>query len=992
MYQLSLIAAYIAGMVALFAPCCMSYLFPAYIGNVFREKRFVILMTLVYSLGIFAVMMPIVLGARALASVFMQLHDYTYIVGGVFMVFVGILSFIGIKLPMPHFSRSTDGRKTDMTSTFMLGIFSGITSACCAPVLIGVMTLSALTPSLILSMGIGAAYVLGMVTPLYVAAVFIDKGNIMDKPILKRRVMNLTIAGHMYPVFVSNIVASIIFIITGVGMILLAGAGKLGMTVAQSAMTKTIHGVALRVTDITGQNPVFDILFVLAGVFILYRFIKQGMRGPSSDERHTDHACCHTETPDPTAKTMSEHTDHEHHMHVHDDHGHDHHRQGHSGHNHGSHEHHMASPQAAADFLRRFWIVTVLLLPLILMNPAVLGVLGYADFGLRPYIQFGIASVIFYFALVFFEHARHEIMARQYGMMTLVSMAVGAGYVFSAVSTFLPQLDAEFYLEISTLIWILLFGHYLEARSSTAAGDALDEVSKLLPQTAHKVIGKQTKDVDVSTLVEGDTVLVKPGEKVPADGVITVGNATFNEAHISGESKPVLRKKGSAVVAGSICLDAAIRVRLTRVGEHSTIGQIKQLIATAKYTKPRAQRIADRAARILTFAALGVALLALVGWTVFAGQPFVFAVTIAITVLVISCPHALGLAIPTVTTIATQLAVKNGLFIKDMGKLEIVRGVDYVVFDKTGTLTRGEFGVTDVVSLTRNQDDIVRIAASLETHSTHVIGVAIVEYAKKKRIKFSDVSEVKDVAGKGISGAIRKRQYYAGSLAFMKNKNVWSREAAEQFGDVSALGKTVVFVADEKNVIGMIALADRVRFEAEDAIHRLHRLGVKTAMLTGDNEAVAKAVAGRLKIDRYFAHVLPKGKYTHIQKLQEEGNTVLMVGDGVNDAPALTQADVGVAIGAGTDVAVEAGDIVLTRNNPEDIANLIVLSREVYRKMRQNLWWALGYNIVAIPAAAGLFVPWGFVMRPEMGAILMSVSSVIVVANAMSLRKISLTG
>lgn len=661
---------------------------------------------------------------------------------------------------------------------------------------------------------------------------------------------------------------------------------------------------------------------------------------------------------------------------------------GHVEHDHASM---MATPEAAADFLKRFFIVTALLVLLAVFSQPAVKFLGMPDFAFRPFLEFGIATIIFYFGLVFFEHASHEIKLKQYGMMTLVSLGVGAGYLFSAVSTFVPAIQIEFYLEISTLIWVLLFGHFLEAKSSTAAGDALQEVAKLLPKEAHLKTKNGVKEVELSSLKEGDVVIVKPGEKVPADGQIIKGSASFDEAHISGESKPVTKNEGTEVVAGAINLDGSVEVKLLRVGDSSTIGQIKQLISQAKKTKPSVQKLADRASKWLTFIALGVSILALFIWSVLVGQPFVFAATMAITVLVIACPHALGLAIPTVSTIATRLAVKNGIFIKDMGKIEVVKDVDYVVFDKTGTLTKGEFGVTDVVTLSGNKDKLLQIAGAIESHSSHVIGLAIVNYLKEQKIKIKTATKIKNLAGKGMEGTLLSQQYFLGNQRLMEERKVWSKAANEVLTQLSNEGKTPVFVASQKAILGVIVLSDEIKAESKQAIEELHQLGVKVAMLTGDIEAAAQPIAQSLGIDKVFAQVLPADKYKHIRQLQDKGNVVLMAGDGVNDAPALTQANAGVAIGAGTDVAVEAGDIVLTQSNPQHIVRLIILSRKVYSKMVQNLWWALGYNILAIPAAAGLFIPLGFRLTPAVGALLMSFSSVVVVINAMTLRKAKLS-
>jgi len=661
-----------------------------------------------------------------------------------------------------------------------------------------------------------------------------------------------------------------------------------------------------------------------------------------------------------------------------------------SGHVEHDHASMMATPEAATDFLKRFFIVTALLVPLALFSELSVKFLGIPNFALRPFLGFGIATVIFYFGLIFFQHAKMEIQMKQYGMMTLVSLGVGAGYLFSAASTFIPALEVEFYLEISTLIWVLLFGHFLEAKSSTAAGDALQEVAKLLPKLAHLKVGNDVKDVELSTLKEGDIVIVKAGEKAPADGEIIKGNGNFNEAHITGESKPVEKTAGYSVIAGAINIDGYVEVKLLRVGESSTIGQIQSLIASAKRTKPSVQKLADRAARWLTFSALFVSIVTLLFWSLIASQPFVFAATLAITVLVIACPHALGLAIPTVSTIATRLTVKNGVFIKDMAKIEIVKGADYVVFDKTGTLTKGEFGVSDIEVLNGTREMLLSITGSIESQSSHVIGMAIVSYLKKKKINLGEAENIKNIAGMGMEGTIKGKKYFVGNMGLMEKKNLMNPKTEKVMNTFADEGKTPVFVATEQEIIGVLGLSDQIKEESKQAVEELHKLGVKVAMLTGDTKYAATHIAKQLGIDTVFAEVLPEDKYKKIKELQGKGNIVIMAGDGVNDAPALTQANAGVAIGAGTDVAVEAGDIILTQSNPQHIVRLIILSRKVYRKMVENLFWAVGYNVLAIPAAAGLFIPLGFRLTPAVGALLMSMSSVIVVINALTLRKVKL--
>lgn len=661
------------------------------------------------------------------------------------------------------------------------------------------------------------------------------------------------------------------------------------------------------------------------------------------------------------------------------------------GHDHHDHGSMMSSPDTAKDFLHRFFIVSALLVPLLAFSKIGVKYLGLPDFALRPYVEFLIASIIFYFGLVFFKHAKHEIIAKQYGMMTLVSLGVGAGYLFSTISTFYPSLEVEFYLEISTLIWVLLFGHFLEAKSSTAAGDALQEVAKLLPKKAHlKTDSGTTIDTDIEALKEGDIVLVKPGEKVPADGVIVDGSGNFNESHLTGESKPVNKSIDAEVSAGSINIDGSVEIKLLRVGESSTIGQIQYLISSAKKTKPSTQKLADKASGWLTFSAITVSIVTLLFWFVIASRPLVFAATLAITVLVIACPHALGLAIPTVSTIATKLAVKNGIFIKDMAKIETVRNADYVVFDKTGTLTKGEFGVTEIDPLETDQAMLMTIASSIESKSSHVIGLAITKRAGADGIELKNTENIKNIAGMGIEGTIKGKKYFVGNVRLMTNKNVMTEKTKKVIKKYSTRGITPVLIADDKQVLGVIGLSDQIKEESLQAVNELHKLGIKVAMLTGDTKTAAMPVAKELRIDTVFAEVLPEDKYKHIKDLQDQGNVVLMAGDGVNDAPALTQADAGIAIGAGTDVAVESGDIVLTQSNPQHIVRLIILSKKVYKKMKENLFWALGYNIIAIPAAAGLFLPFGFRLTPAVGALLMSLSSVIVVINAMALRKVKL--
>ncbi|TAJ13102.1 heavy metal translocating P-type ATPase, partial [Patescibacteria group bacterium] len=556
----------------------------------------------------------------------------------------------------------------------------------------------------------------------------------------------------------------------------------------------------------------------------------------------------------------------------------------HEGHHRGAMSH-----GSSVDYLKRFWIVTFLLVPLFLTNEMFMTAINLGPIPFSKWIGLGVATAIFSFSLVFFKHAWHEIKARSYGMMTLVSLAVGSGYIFSIVSTLLPAINAEFYLEIGTLIWVLLFGHYLEARSTSRAGDSLQEVAKLLPKKAHKLINNIEEEVDVAELVENDIVLVKPGEKVPSDGIIERGSARVDEALISGESKPINKQEGDTVVAGSICLDGSLTVRVTRVGEHSTVGQIQKLIFEAQKTKPRSQKIADKASSILTLIAGVTALLTILVWSVFLGHPFVFSLTLAITVLVIACPHALGLAIPTVTTITTSLAIKNGVFIKNLAKIETLKKADYVVFDKTGTLTHGQFGVTKIVSTdSLSENDILAVTGSLEKHSSHVIGVSIVEYAKTKGISLVEPTEFKNIAGKGVYGEVHKTAYIVGNKALMDDYKLSIESLSKVYKELSSAGSTVVFIADTKKVLGIVALSDEIKAESYIAIRALKKMNINVAMLTGDSSEVAQSVAHELDIEEFSAGVLPADKYEYVKKLQNDGHTVVMVGDGVNDAPSLT--------------------------------------------------------------------------------------------------------
>jgi len=654
---------------------------------------------------------------------------------------------------------------------------------------------------------------------------------------------------------------------------------------------------------------------------------------------------------------------------------------GQSGHSeHSSHGSHGMNHGSAKSFLTRFGMVTILLLPLILGTKLADRALGYS-LSMSPFLEFVLLTVILLIGSVFFLHATHELKARKPGMMTLVSIAVVAGYLYSVSAIFLPELGMGFGIEIATLIWVLLFGHYLEAKATATGGDALSAVAELLPQVAHRITANMESDVPISDLNKGDTVRVKPGEKIPADGEVSDGGAHVSEALLTGEAKPIRKERGMQVVAGSIVLDGSLTVRLTRVGEHSTVGEIKKLVQRAQGTKPNSQRIADRAAGFLAYIALAVAIVAGFVWYAI-GAPIALSFTVAITVLVIACPHALGVAIPAVTALTTKRASRAGMLIKDLSKLEILKSVDTVLFDKTGTLTEGSFGITEIYHNGDYKDDeSISIAASLEAHSSHMIAATFIDEARKRALTIKELGEFENHEGEGVSATLDGVRYYLGTATLLERVGIELSQRKYGLG-------TIVYLGSEKKHISTFILADKIKGESKLAVSALMKLKVRVAMMTGDNEETARAVGRELGIEQVFAGVMPEGKLEIVRTLQKDGKIVAMVGDGVNDAAALAGANVGLAVGGGTAVAIEAGDMVLMSGNPLLVPRMIALSRVAYSKMRQNLWWALGYNIVAIPLAAGVLAPWGILLPPALGALVMSLSTVIVVINSFTMKKV----
>jgi len=580
-------------------------------------------------------------------------------------------------------------------------------------------------------------------------------------------------------------------------------------------------------------------------------------------------------------------------------------------------------------------------------------------------------------------------------MMTLISLAISVAFIFSALVT-VGYPGMPLWEELATLITIMLLGHWLEMRSISQAQGALGELAKLLPNTATRLIGEgvteKSEDVPIGALREGDVVLVRPGQSVPADGMVIAGESDMNESVLTGESRPVHKAPDAKLIAGTTNGAGSLRVRITGTGDRTALAGIMRLVEQAQSSRSRAQALADRAAFWLTWVALGAGVVTLVGWIV-AGATAAYAIERLVTVLVIACPHALGLAIPLVIAISTTLGARNGLLVRNRRGLEEARNVTAVVFDKTGTLTRGEFGVVAVTpAVGVDPDTALGLTAAVEADSEHPIAQGIVRTARERRVTAPRAERFEALPGRGVRAVADGRTYYVGGPALLRSLEVQPDSVIMQGAEVaSQRGQTVVYLVEEASgagrVLASLAVADVVRPESADAVRALHDAGIQVVMMTGDAKPVAEAVARELGIDTVFAEVLPEQKSGKIQELQHAGKRVAMVGDGVNDAPALLTADVGVAIGAGTDVAVEAGDVVLVRNDPRDVPRVIALSRASYRKMVQNLWWAAGYNVVAIPLAAGVLAPWGIVLSPAIVAVLMSLSTVVVAVNAQLLRR-----
>jgi Cu2+-exporting ATPase len=606
-------------------------------------------------------------------------------------------------------------------------------------------------------------------------------------------------------------------------------------------------------------------------------------------------------------------------------------------------------------------------------------------------VPFVFSTIIFFYGgLVFIKGAAGEIKAKLPGMMTLISLAIITAYSYSVATLFLIPGDG-FFWELATLVTIMLLGHWLEMASVQKAESALDAISKLLPDKAEKLVKGEPKKVLVSELKVGDKVLIRPGTRISVDGVIVDGASSIDEAAITGESKPVSKAVDDEVVAGTVNQDGSLTVKVTKTGKDTALAGIMKLVDEAQRSKSNVQVLADKAAFVLTVVAILTGVLTFIVWLI--AKDASFALERSVTVLIIACPHALGLAIPLVVSISTALSARSGLLVRKRLALESARKLDMVLFDKTGTLTKGEHGVTDIWAAEGySQAEILRITASLEQNSEHIVGMGIVRKAREKQVGLDRVVDFSALPGKGVKGKLGGKEYLAASYKYIEENGLKvPADINRAIKQTAKDGKTEVYLITGKQVIGALALADIIRPESKDTIMALKRAGIKTAMITGDSREVAVYVAKKLDLDQYFAEVRPEDKASKVKQLQQDGQQVAMVGDGINDAPALSQANIGIAIGAGTDVAIKSADIILTKSDPRDVVKVINLSKATYRKMVQNLSWATGYNVVAIPLAAGVLYGSGILLAPAVGAVLMSASTVVVALNAQLLRNTSLS-
>lgn len=646
----------------------------------------------------------------------------------------------------------------------------------------------------------------------------------------------------------------------------------------------------------------------------------------------------------------------------------------------GDHHAHMVE-----DYKRRFWVCLALTVPILILTPVIQQFLGLGTVIRFPgdqFVLFGLSSIVFFYGgFPFLKGFVEDVKSSRPGMMTLISVAITTAYVYSSAVVF--GLKGEvFFWELATLVDVMLLGHWVEMKSVMSASGALEELARLMPPEAHKIMSDgNVVDVALEKLIVGDKVLIKPGEKIPADGDVVKGETSVNEAMLTGETKPVYKKQGTKVIGGSINGEGSVTVEIKKTGADSFLSQVIELVRQAQESKSKTQDLANRAAMWLTIVALGGGAVTLAVWLLISPD-FSFAIGRAVTVMVIACPHALGLAVPLVVAVSTAISARRGLLIRNRIAFEKARNIHAIIFDKTGTLTEGKFGVTDTILLTQDfsEKELLKYAASVEAHSEHPIAKGIVSSI----VGILPVEKFKAITGKGAQAFVNGKDVKVVSAGYLRENSILVPE--DKTGLLTAQGKTVIYVLIDGELKGAVALADIIRPESKEAITKLRQMGVKTMMLTGDSKDVAEWVAQELGLDEYFAEVLPQEKAEKVKEVQKRGLTVAMTGDGVNDAPALAQADVGIAIGAGTDVAIETADVILVKNNPVDAVKVIGLSRSTYSKMVQNLIWATGYNVVAIPLAAGVLAGFGILLSPAVGAAFMSASTVIVTINARFLK------
>ncbi len=664
---------------------------------------------------------------------------------------------------------------------------------------------------------------------------------------------------------------------------------------------------------------------------------------------------------------------------------------GHSGMNHPLQHAHAGHDHGAmvADYRRRFWVSLVMTIPVLALSSLVQQLLGLGTvlaFAGDGYVLFGLSAIVyFYGGWPFLTGFYRELSERKPGMMTLIAVAISVAFFYSCAVVF-GLAGKAFFWELVTLIDIMLLGHWLEMKSVMGASRALEVLVQLLPSTAHRITEDGTaEDVPIAALRPGDRVLVKPGERVPTDGQIVKGSSSFNESMLTGESRPVDKGVGQEAVGGAVNGEGAVTLDVQKTGDQTYLSQVIALVRQAQDTRSRTQDLANRAALWLTYIALSVGSATFVAWYAL-GFGFEMAIERMVTVMVITCPHALGLAVPLVVAVSTRLTAQNGLLIRDRGAFERARNLDAVLFDKTGTLTEGRFGVFQVIALADvPEDDVLGWAAALESQSQHPIAQGVVRGAQERNLALKTVGAFRSLTGQGAEATILGRSVRVVSPGYLRAHNLTTSDARiDKRGEE---GNTIVYVLLDDALIGAIALADVIRKESFEAVSRLKAMGIQCMMVTGDAKAVAKSAAEKLGLDDYFAEVLPQQKLEKVRELKARGLNVAMIGDGVNDAPALVESDLGIAIGAGTEVAVESADIVLVRSDPRDVFAILALSRATYSKMIQNLLWATGYNSFAIPLAAGVAAPWGIVIGPAMGAALMSVSTIIVAINAQLLYR-----